>query len=103
MCLIVNLEDEAVSIVSFRHKGLEELFIDGSSRLIDSQLQRKLRVILAVLDSAVLLSDAASLTGFHPLSGDRKGYYAVTVTGNWRVAFRFETGRTIDVEFIDYH
>jgi toxin HigB-1 len=46
-----------------------------------------------------------SLPGFrpHPLKGDRAGYWAVTVSGNWRIVFRFAGGRASDVDLIDYH
>jgi toxin HigB-1 len=40
---------------------------------------------------------------FHPLTGDRKGSYAVTVTGNWRITFRFDGEDAIDVNLEDYH
>ena len=45
------------------------------------------------------------LPGFrlHQLAGDLKGYYAVSVSGNWRVPFRFEEGDAVDVDYADYH
>ena len=45
------------------------------------------------------------LPGFrlHPLRGDLTGHYAVSVSGNWRVTFRFEDGYAIDVDYTDYH
>lgn len=39
----------------------------------------------------------------HPLKGQRKGYWAVTVRANWRIVFRFEDGDVHDVDFLDYH
>ena len=39
----------------------------------------------------------------HPLKGDLKGFWSVTVTGNWRVIFRFEKGDAFDVDLVDYH
>jgi len=39
----------------------------------------------------------------HPLKGDLKGFWAVTVRANWRIIFRFDGGRARDVDFIDYH
>lgn len=46
-----------------------------------------------------------NLPGFrlHPLKGDRKGYWAVSVLGNWRVTFRFEADHAVDVDYVDYH
>ena len=45
------------------------------------------------------------LPGFrlHPLTGDLKGFWAVTVRANWRIIFRFEQGRALDVNLVDYH
>ena len=39
----------------------------------------------------------------HPLKGDLKGYWAVTVRANWRVIFRFEGDKACDVDLVDYH
>lgn len=39
----------------------------------------------------------------HALAGGLRGYYAVTVSGNWRVTFRFEDGHAVDVDYVDYH
>ncbi len=45
------------------------------------------------------------LPGFrlHPLKGERKGQWAVSLSGNWRVVFRFEGEDAIDVDLVDYH
>ena len=40
---------------------------------------------------------------FHPLTGDRRGTYAVTVKANWRVTFRFHEAAAYDVNLEDYH
>ena len=39
----------------------------------------------------------------HPLKGDLKGYWSITVKTNWRIIFRFRDGNVLDVELIDYH
>lgn len=90
-------------MIEFKHKGLEELHISAKTRRIDPNLHRKIRVILTVLDAASSLGDAASLTGFHPLTGPLDGHHAVTVTGNWRITFKFENGRMTNVDYLDYH
>ena len=65
---------------------------------------RKLRHILAVLDQGSAPHDM-DLPGFrlHPLTGELRGHYAVSVSGNWRVTFRFEDGHVVDVDYTDYH
>ena len=39
----------------------------------------------------------------HPLKGRLKGYWSISISGNWRVIFRFEDGDAYDVDLIDYH
>jgi proteic killer suppression protein len=39
----------------------------------------------------------------HPLRGERKGHWSVTISGNWRISFRFEDGEAFDVDLTDYH
>jgi proteic killer suppression protein len=64
----------------------------------------KLRDILARLDAAGAVADMG-LPGFrlHPLKGEWKGFWAVTVRANWRVIFRFAEDEALDVDYIDYH
>jgi len=64
----------------------------------------KLRDILARLDAARTASDM-DMPGLrlHPLKGELKGFWAVTVRANWRVIFRFEDPDALDVDYVDYH
>jgi proteic killer suppression protein len=91
-------------IVSIRHKGLKRLNDDDDPRGVMAEHVDKLRDILGRLDAAGVIADM-DLPGFrlHPLKGDRKGLWAVTVRANWRVIFRFEEGDAQDVDYIDYH
>jgi proteic killer suppression protein len=41
--------------------------------------------------------------GLHPLKGERKGEWALSVSGNWRITFRFEGEDVVDVSIEDYH
>ena len=65
---------------------------------------RKLTRILAALDQSRMPQDM-DLPGFrlHPLAGELRGHYAVSVSGNWRVTFKFEDGHAADVDYTDYH
>jgi proteic killer suppression protein len=91
-------------IQSFRHKGLRQLFEDGTARGVNAEHVRKLRQILGVLHAADTI-DALRLPtfGLHSLKGELKGHWAVTVRANWRVIFRFENGVAYDVDLVDYH
>jgi proteic killer suppression protein len=65
----------------------------------------KAQDLLAVLNAANRLRDISPLksVGLHSLKGDRKGQWAMTVNGPWRICFRFADGDARDVEIIDYH
>ena len=88
----------------FRHKGLERFFATGNTAGIQPAHARRLRLILTALNQAVSIQDM-NVPGLrlHPLRGDRKGFWAVSVSGNWRVIFRFERGEALDVDLVDYH
>lgn len=91
-------------IRSIRHKGLKRLHEDDEARGVIGEHVEKLRDILARLDAAATLADL-DLPGFrlHPLKGQFKGFWAVTVRANWRVIFRFADGDVLDVDYVDYH
>ena len=91
-------------IRSFKHKGLAKFFETGSRSGIQSQQAERLRLILARLHPAVSPDDMA-LPGLrlHPLKGSRKGTWAVSVSGNWRVTFKFEGTDAEVVDYEDYH
>lgn len=91
-------------IIRFRHKGLENLFLSGSTRGIDARPGRKLKAFLGALATAKTPQEM-NLIGarLHPLKGDLKGFWAVSVSGNWRLIFRFDGDHATDVDLIDYH
>ena len=92
-------------IVSIRHKGLERFYRSGDTRGIDARHAEKLRVLLTVLDAAARPDEVGRFPGarLHPMKGERKGQWAVSVSGNWRLVFRFRGEDVIDVDLVDYH
>ena len=92
-------------IRSVRHKGLRRLFEEDDARGVPSQFAGKLRNILSFLNAANTPEEAAPFPGLrlHPLRGDMRGMWSVTVSGNWRIVFRLERGDAHDVDFVDYH
>jgi proteic killer suppression protein len=91
-------------IRSIRHKGLKRLYENDDLRGVIPEHAVKLRDILARLDAAGTIEDMdVSDFRLHPLKGELKGLWAVTVRANWRVVFRFADGEAIDVDYIDYH
>jgi proteic killer suppression protein len=91
-------------IRTIRHKGLKRLYEDDDPRGVFAEHVEKLRDILARLDAATTAADM-ELPGFrlHPLKGEWRGFWAVTVRANWRVIFRFAAGEAVEVDYIDYH
>lgn len=91
-------------IKSFRHKGLKRLYEKDDSRGINPNHLRKVKRILANLDVAETI-DHMRLPGYrlHELHGDLKGYFAVDVSGNWRIVFKYEDGDASDIDLMDYH
>ena len=91
-------------IDSFRHKGLQLLFEQDEGRKLKADQLNRLRLILSVLNAAETVEDMNQPTfRLHPLKGNRKGLWAVTVRANWRVTFRFAEGHAYDVDLEDYH
>ena len=91
-------------ILSIRHKGLKRLHEEDDPRGVIAEHAVKLRDILARLDAARAVTDM-DMPGFrlHPLKGEMKGFWAVTVRANWRVIFRFAEPDATDVDYVDYH
>ncbi len=91
-------------ISSFRHKGLRRLFEEDDRAKISADMVSRLRIILFALEEAESIEDIDQPSfRLHPLKGDLKGSWAVTVRANWRVVFRFENGNAFDVDLVDYH
>ena len=93
-----------MAIVGFKHKGLERFFLRETTAGIQSKHAKRLRLILGRLSAAKEPRDMG-LPGLHlhPLKGDRHGTWAVQVSGNWRVTFRFVGPDVSDVNYEDDH
>jgi toxin HigB-1 len=91
-------------IKSFRHKGIESFFKDGSKASIQPKHAEKLRNQLFALDNAKRAQDMnAPGWRLHRLRGDLAGHWSVDVSGNWRLTFAFEGDDAILVDYQDYH
>jgi toxin HigB-1 len=91
-------------ILSFRHKGLEKLYRDGTKKGVQADHVPKLLRILSALDVAQGPDDLA-IPSFrtHRLKGDLAGHYSIWVNGNWRITFRFIESDAELVDYQDYH
>ena len=91
-------------IKHFQHKGLERFFRRGETKGIQAQHLRRIQRILDLLDDAADPQEL-NIPGMflHSLKGDRKGQWAMTVSGNWRITFAFDGEDVIVVNLEDYH
>jgi len=91
-------------IKAFRHRGLERFFLKGTKAGIQAKHEKRIRLILGRLNVSTSPRDM-DLPGLrlHPLKGKRKGAWAVSVSGNWRITFAFAGADVVDVDCEDYH
>ena len=96
-----------MQLVYFRHKGLRQLHQDGNARAVPATMADKLRKLLFALETAETLDQLGKFPGWklHPLKGGLKGLWSLSVTGNWRLVFRYDekANAASDIDLIDYH
>jgi proteic killer suppression protein len=96
-----------MGLVRFRHKGLRQLYADDTAKGVPPAAADKLRKLLLALETAESLEQAGRFPGWrlHALRGDLDGFWSLTVTGNWRLIFRYDrdSNTASDIDLIDYH
>ena len=96
-----------MQLVRFRQKGLRQLHEDGNAKGVPAAMADKLRKLLFALETAEAVEQLGRFPGWklHPLKGDLKGFWSLTVTGNWRLIFRCDekTNTASDIDLLDYH
>ena len=91
-------------ILSFKHKGLQKLYRTGSKAGIQAIHSKRLRFMLSALDTAIAINDM-DIPSFnlHLLKGSRQNIWSISISGNWRLTFKFEDGNAHIVNYEDYH
>ena len=91
-------------INSFKHKGLKKLYERGDRSGINPTHIKKVERIIANLDAAKTVNHLR-MPGYrlHELRGHLKNFYAIYISGNWRIIFRFKAGQAYDIDLVDYH
>jgi toxin HigB-1 len=91
-------------IKSFKHKGFKLFYESGKTTGIKTEHKKRLRMQLSALDTAFTIEDL-DLPGYrlHPLKGDRKGIWAINVSGSWRLTFELHDGHVYILNYEDYH
>lgn len=91
-------------IEGFRHKGLKRFYENDDPRLLPPDMLERIRDLLTLLDAAERIKDLSRPSlRLHPLKGNLRGFWSITVRANWRIVFRFQNGAVLDVDFLDYH
>ena len=91
-------------IKSFKHKGLENFFYDGTKKGIQPKHSTKLEEILDLLEAANEVEDMNFPgSNLHPLRGNRQDEWSVKVSGAWRITFEFKDGDAYSVNYENYH
>ena len=91
-------------IGGFKHRGLKRLYVHGDRSRIDPRQVARIELILADIAAASSLRHLRR-PGYrlHGLSGDLRGRYAIDVSANCRIVFRFEAGMATEIDLVDYH
>ncbi|RBP10528.1 proteic killer suppression protein [Roseiarcus fermentans] len=85
-------------------QGLEAPVRRRRPQQVAADLVEKIRLVLSALEAAGAIGHLNQPSfRLHPLKGDLKGHWAVTVRANWRIVFGFEGDKATDVDLIDYH
>lgn len=87
-----------------RNKALRRFAARGDESRLNADWVPRIRRILTQLNVAVAPGEL-NLPGlhWHELKGDRAGTWAVRVTGNWRITFRWDDAGPYAIDLEDYH
>lgn len=94
-----------MEIKNFLHKGLKKLYLDDTHKGLPPDAVDKLQAMLSFLQD---MQDPEKLRAFplwkaHQLTGNRKGFWSLHVTRNWRLTFQIKDGEIVDMDYEDYH
>lgn len=96
-----------MEFASFGHKGLKSLYYEDCSRGVPQAMLGKIRRLLTAMEAARDLEDLKVFPGWrlHPLQGGLADHWSLTVTGNWRIVFQYDTDENTasKVDLLDYH
>ncbi|MBM3549684.1 MAG: hypothetical protein FJX54_22320 [Alphaproteobacteria bacterium] len=91
-------------IGNFRSKALRRFWTKNDRSAVSASFRAKIQLLLVALNKARRPEDMAFPgSGFHALTGNLSGRYALTVSRNWRITFAFQDGNATDVDLEDYH
>jgi addiction module HigA family antidote len=88
-----------------KNKALRQLYETGKTKIMPAEQIAKLENILAIMDFSSTLNQFKNIPGYrlHQLKGELKDFWSITVTGNYRIIFKFDNGYFTEIDYIDYH
>ena len=91
-------------IKKFKHKGLDDLWNKNIKKGVPGKHLKRIQRMLTALNAVTKPQDMA-LPGYrlHELKGKNTGVWAIRVSGNWRITFKFSGSDTVDIDLVDYH
>lgn len=91
-------------IKTVKNKALRKYIFDGDKSKINPKHLTRINQVVSVLHSAKSINSIA-LPGMnlHSLKGELENYWSVSITGNYRLTFKFENGDIFELDYIDYH
>jgi proteic killer suppression protein len=91
-------------IISFKDKELRNCYLRNGCEKVKTDLQRRVLRKLDWINTATCIEDLRNLpSNIHDLKGEYLGFSAISVSGAWRLIFRFVDGNAYDVELLQYH
>jgi proteic killer suppression protein len=107
MTVHTQREGGAMRRTGFRHKGLKQIQAGDNAKGVPAAMADKLRKLLFALETANGLDQVRRFPGWklHRLKGPSKDFWSLTVTGNWRLIFRYheEANTASEIDLVDYH
>lgn len=93
-------DDKAV-----KHKGLRDYLLTGTPKSLAKKDLPKIKNILFIMTTAITLNDFNQYPNYklHPLKGELKDYWSVSISANYRIIFQFKNGYFYNIDYIDYH
>ena len=96
-----------MKIANVVHRGLRRLIQNDDTAGVQPAVAPKLRRMVSFLQDMEREEELRTVPGWkaHRLTGDRRGVWSLSVTGNWRLTFRIgrEAGEIVDLDYEDYH
>ena len=92
-------------IGTVRHKALRRLVEEGDSKGLSPEMLSRIKRMLSALHAAddIALMETVAGWRLHPLKGNLSGYWSLSVSGNWRLVFKWQDGTANELDLVDYH